>query len=144
MFPAIRRLYQEITSVDAETVLFMTWGHREGSLADGAMAYSAESAAIETAYVQIGDELELAIAPVGVAWWYAMQSAPGLALWVEDGNHATPEGSYLAASVLYQVILGADPVGNSYTAGIAEDWALFYQQIASETVSRHAVRWNLP
>lgn len=144
MYPAVRQLHQEILAVGAETVLFMTWGHRDGSLAEGVGGYNAESAAIEKAYVALGEELEVAIAPVGVAWWYAMQSAPGLQLWSEDGNHATLEGSYLAASVLYYAILGASPVGNDYTAGLAEDWALFYQEVAAQTISLHAERWNLP
>jgi opacity protein-like surface antigen len=109
MFPAIRGLHNEISARGAETILFMTWGHRDGSLAEGVGGYSAESAAIEAAYVKIGDELGIPIAPVGVAWWNAMRGTPSLNLWLDDGNHATKEGSYLAASVLYNVILGQSP-----------------------------------
>lgn len=144
MYPAIRGLHNEISGRGAETVLFMTWGHRDGSIAQGVGGYEAESAVLENAYVGIGKELDVAIAPVGVAWWVAMRSAPNLILWVEDGNHATPEGSYLAASVLYHVILGQSPEGNDFTAGIAGDWALFFQKIAAETVSANLRRWNLP
>jgi hypothetical protein len=144
MYPAIRGLHNEISASGADTVLFMTWGHRNGSLAANVGGYGAESALVETAYVKIGNELDVAIAPVGVAWWLAMQSDPGLNLWVNDGNHATKEGSYLAASVLYHVILGQSPEGNDYTAGIADDWALFFQTVAAETVSANASRWNFP
>jgi len=144
MYPAIRGLHNEISARGAETVLFMTWGHRDGSLAEGVGGYNAESAVVESAYVKIGNELDVAIAPVGVAWWTAMRSNPSLTLWVDDGNHATKEGSYLAASVLYHVILGQSPERNSYTAGISNDWALFFQTVAAETVSANASRWNLP
>ena len=144
MYPAIRGLHNEISASGADTVLLMTWGHRDGSLAEGVGGYGAESAVVETAYVKIGNELDVAIAPVGVAWWLAMQSDPDLALWVDDGNHATKEGSYLAASVLYHVILGQSPEGNDYTAGIADDWALFFQTVAAETVSANESRWNFP
>lgn len=144
MYPSIRGLHNEISARGARTVLFMTWGHQDGSVAAGVGGYSAESALIETAYVKIGGELEIAIAPVGVAWWNAMQNEPGLTLWVDDGNHATVEGSYLAASVLYHVILGRSPERNIYTAGIADNWALFFQTIAAETVLANASRWNLP
>ncbi len=144
MYPAIRGLHNEISALGAETVLFMTWGHRDGSLAEGVGGYNAESAVVENTYVTIGNELDVAIAPVGVAWWTAMRSNPNLDLWVDDGNHATKEGSYLAASVLYQVILGQSPGRNSYTAGISDDWALFFQIVAAETVSANASRWNLP
>lgn len=144
MYPAIRGLHNEISAAGADTVLFMTWGHRDGSLTEGVGGYSAESALVETTYVEIGDELDITIAPVGVAWWLAMRNAPGLALWVDDGNHATKEGSYLAASVIYHAILGQSPEGNDFTAGIADDWALFFQRVAAETVSANPARWNLP
>ena len=144
MFPAIRGLHNEISARGAETILFMTWGHRDGSLAEGVGGYGAESAAIESAYVKIGDELGIPIAPVGVAWWNAMQGSTSLNLWLEDGNHATEEGSYLAASVLYRVILGQSPERNDYAAGIPNDWALFFQTVAAETVSANLRRWNLP
>ncbi len=144
MYPAIRGLHNEISARGAETVLFMTWGHRDGSLAEGVGGYNAESAVVETTYVNIGNELDVAIAPVGVAWWTAMRSDPDLDLWVDDGNHATKEGSYLAASVLYHVILGQSPGRNSYTAGISDGWALFFLTVAAETVSANASRWNLP
>jgi len=144
MFPAIRGLYDEISAKGAETILFMTWGHRDGSLAEGVGGYGAESAAIEAAYVMIGDELGISIAPVGVAWWNAMQGSSSLNLWLDDDNHATEEGSYLAASVLYHAIFGQSPEGNSYAAGISDDWALFFQTVAAETVSANLRRWNLP
>ncbi len=144
MYPAIRGLHNEISARGAETVLFMPWGHRDGSLAEGVGGYNAESAVVETTYVNIGDELDVAIAPVGVAWWTAMRSNPDLDLWVDDGNHATKEGSYLAASVLYHVILGQSSGRNSYTAGISDGWALFFLTVAAETVSANASRWNLP
>lgn len=144
MYPAIRGLHNEISARGAEKVLFMTWGHRDGSLAEGVGGYNAESAVVENTYVAIGNELDVAIAPVGVAWWSAMRSNSDLDLWVDDGNHATKEGSYLAASVLYHVILGQSPGTNSYTAGISADWALFYQTVAAETVSANASRWSLP
>ncbi|MFQ5942630.1 MAG: DUF4886 domain-containing protein [Anaerolineales bacterium] len=144
MYPSIRGLYREISARGADTVLFMTWGHRDGSIVESVGGYISESSLLETAYVTIGDELGVVIAPVGVAWWSAMQNAPSLALWEEDGNHATLEGSYLAASVLYHVILGQSPEGNSYTAGIAVDWALFYQKVASATILANPRRWNFP
>jgi hypothetical protein len=73
-----------------------------------------------------------------------MQGSSSLNLWLDDGNHATEEGSYLAASVLYRVILGQSPERNDYTAGIPNDWALFFQTVAADTVSANLRRWNLP
>jgi hypothetical protein len=144
MYPSIRSLHREISAMGAETVLFMTWGHRDGSIAQGVEGYGAESALLENAYVQIGTELGVRIAPVGVAWWIAIQSAPNIVMWANDGNHATKEGSYLAASVLYHVILGQSPEFNPYTAGLSDDWASFYRKVAAEAVLANPSRWNYP
>jgi hypothetical protein len=57
-----------------------------------------------------------------------------LALWTDDGSHPSEAGSYLAACVLYAVIVQRSPEGLVYRAGLAEKEARFLQRIAAETV----------
>ncbi|MCK4837602.1 MAG: SGNH/GDSL hydrolase family protein, partial [Desulfobulbaceae bacterium] len=109
MYPAIRQVHDEIKAVGADTILFMTWGRRNGLPSEGHRDFASMQAALETGYLKIGNELNLAIAPVGVAWWNGLRSAPQLDLWVEDGSHPNREGTYLAACVLYGVIFGQSP-----------------------------------
>jgi len=144
MYPAVRQLHSEISAIGADTVLFMTWGHRDGFPSEGHRDFPAMQAALDIGYVIIGDELELAIAPVGIAWWNARRSTAQMNLWVDDGSHPTKEGTYLAACVLYAVIIGQSPEGIDYTAGIDDELGLYFQTVAAETIATNSDRWNLP
>jgi hypothetical protein len=144
MYPAVRQLHDEIKAVGADTILFMTWGRRNGFPSEGHRDFTSMQAALEAGYVKIGNELNLTIAPVGIAWWNSLRSAPQLDLWVEDGSHPNREGTYLAACVLYAVIFGQSPEGIGYTAGIDDYWGLWFQTIAAESVAASSGHWNLP
>lgn len=67
MYPAVRQLHEEIKAVGADTVLFMTWGRRDGFPSEGHRDFTSMQAALEAGYVKIGNELNSIIAPVGVA-----------------------------------------------------------------------------
>jgi hypothetical protein len=144
MYPAVRQLHDEIKAVGADTVLFMTWGRRNGLPSEGHRDFASMQAALEAGYIKIGNELDLAIAPVGFAWRNGLRSASQLDLWVEDGSHPNREGSYLAACVFYGVIFGQSPEGIDYTAGIGDDWGLWFQTIAAESIADYSDHWNLP
>ncbi len=144
MYPAVRQLHDEIKAVGADTILFMTWGRRNGLPSEGHRDFASMQAALEAGYLKIGNELNLTIAPVGFAWWNGLQSASELDLWVEDGCHPNREGTYLAACVLYGVIFGQSPEGVSYTAGIDDDLGMWYQTIAAESIAEYSELWNLP
>jgi hypothetical protein len=51
---------------------------------------------------------EALLAPVARAWERSRRQGTGLSLYLEDGNHATPAGTYLAALVIYAAIRQAD------------------------------------
>ena len=141
MYPAVRQLHDEIKAVGADTILFMTWGRRDGLPSEGHPNFTSMQAALEAGYAKIGNELNLAIAPVGVAWWNGLKSAPQLDLWVEDGSHPNREGTYLAACVLYAVIFDQSPEGIDYTASVDGELGLWFQTIAAESVAGNL---NLP
>jgi hypothetical protein len=144
MYPAIRQLHAEITEAGADTILFMTWGRRNGFPSEGHPDFTSMQAAIEAGYLKIGNELNVMIAPVGRAWWNALRNAPQLDLWVEDGSHPNRQGTYLAASALYAVIFRQSPEGNTYTDGVGEDWGLWFQTIATKSVTEYYGNWILP
>jgi hypothetical protein len=144
MYPAVRQLHEEIKVVGADTVLFMTWGRRNGFPSEGHPDFTSMQAAIEAGYLRIGNELNVMIAPVGRAWWNAFRNASQLDLWVEDGSHPNRDGTYLATCVLYSVIFRQSPEGNDYTAGLSNDWGIWFQTIATETVTEYYGDWDLP
>jgi hypothetical protein len=144
MYPAVRQLNKEIMANGAETILYMTWGRRDGLPNEGHPNFTSMQAALEQGYLEIGNELNLRIAPVGTAWWNVLRSNPRLNLWVNDGSHPTKEGTYLAACVFYAVIFDESPEKIDYTAGIDDDRAETYQTMAAATVQPYMDLWNLP
>src|SRR5205823_4693251 len=63
------------------------------------------------AYDTIGSELRVTVAPVGLAWGATEPRLPTLDLYIDDGSHPAPAGSYLAALVIYSTLTGRSPSG---------------------------------
>ena len=72
--------------------------------------YDSSQDAVDKAYVEIGNELELPIAPVGAVWRQVYDTEPVFDLWQLDGVHVSPEGAYLAACVFYIAIFNQSPL----------------------------------
>lgn len=90
------------------------------------------------AYLEIGNELGAAIAPVGIAWKMALAADPPFVLHGPDKSHPNPTGTYLAACVFYATLLDASPVGlpgtlkqsDKVLVDIPDDQAKRLQEIA--------------
>ena len=122
-----RLFVEEIRETGAEPVLFMTWARRKLSTEE-----------IAQAYIIIAEELDVDVAPVGLAWKRAMEERPDLNMYHRDRLHPSIHGSYLTVNVFYATIFGNSPVGLSYLptekGGVTEEEAAFLQRIAWETV----------
>jgi len=99
---AVRDLEPIVRGLGATPVLYMTWAKER---------WPAQIDQLSAAYRGIGEELDLPVAPVGLAWARALDRRPDLALHLADGSHPTPAGSYLAACVIYATLTGTSPVG---------------------------------
>jgi hypothetical protein len=141
MYPAVRLLHERIEDSGADTILFMTWAHRDGLPGVGDCADM--QAQLEAGYVDIATELDAMVAPVGIAWQHAVGQDPQLDLWQTDGLHPGREGTYLAACVFYAVIFLQSPEGLPYGAGLSEETAQFLQATANEALLRNPERWNI-
>jgi hypothetical protein len=143
MFPAVRSIDELTRKNGADTILFMTWGRRDGLPNLGNPDYASMQSQIEQNYREIGEELGLTVAPVGKAWELAHNLDPNLQLWHEDGSHPSPSGTYLAASVFYTIMTGNSPEGLEYTANLAPETAGLLQSFAAKTVLGEPERWYL-
>lgn len=143
MAPAVRQLVARIRARGARPVLFLTWGHRDGLPDYGLSDYAAMQFALSTAYLTLGRELNVAVAPVGEAWGAARSQSPPLDLWQDDGSHPNMQGTYLAAGVFYAVIFRQSPVGLSDTAGLPASTARTLQSLAADKVLNHLAEWYL-
>ncbi len=135
MSPHIRQINELIKAKGGETILFMTWAYRDGFLEAGLPDFDAMQDEVAAGYFTIADELDLAVAPVGVAWQKALEVEPNIELWMPDGKHPTTLGSFLAASEFYSLIFNESPADLQFLyQGISEDIEIFLVEIAAETV----------
>jgi len=109
MHEYVRLFVDEIRSFRAKPVLYMTWARvstwdRQDELAD--------------AFLTIGKELDVLVAPVGQAWKEAFRRVPGITLHDKDGSHPNPLGTYLGACVFYATLFGGNPVGLPVDRGV--------------------------
>lgn len=87
----------------------------------------------------MGEELDVPVAPAALAWQRAMKERPDLVLY-SDMRHPTVHGTYLGVCVVYATVLGKSPEGLSYWPeddGVSEGDAAFLQRIAWETVEEY-------
>lgn len=97
---AVRELAARVRATGASPVLYMTWARRDAPEIITGLA---------RAYRDIGAELKIPVAPVGLAFAEAHRRLYTLDLITYDGSHPTAAGSYLAAAVIYATITGRDP-----------------------------------
>ena len=139
MFTGARSLVSSIqaSSAGTRTLLFQTWGRRDGgtfcflghcsSFAD----FDEMQDALTAAYAECAERVGAEVAPVGEAWRWARRLDPSIALHETDGSHPNLAGSYLAACVFYAVIFDESPVGLGFTGGLSAQQAAFFQEVAA-------------
>jgi hypothetical protein len=122
---SVRKFVPRIRAAGATPLLMMTWARRDRPQ---------EQAPLTDAYRRIGEELNVPVAPVGLAWAAARSRWPYLDLFVEDGSHPNPGGSYLAACVLYVALTGRDPRGGATAPDVAPELAARLQSVAFDFI----------
>jgi len=132
-------------SPDVQMLLYQTWGRANGGTycwsqwCSPAFAdFDAMQDALTAAYAETEAALDAAygvdfatVAPVGEAWRQFFQEQPTLPLHGPDGSHPNPQGTYLAACVLFTTLFDQSPVGLGFTAGLPESDALLLQDLAA-------------
>ncbi|MEJ2757412.1 MAG: SGNH/GDSL hydrolase family protein [Anaerolineales bacterium] len=144
--PVIEQYIETVNNMGGVTLLYSSIGFREG-LSDFQLDdYEATQDAIDAAYVEIGNELNLPIAPVGEIWRRIYEADPDFDLWQLDGLHVSPEGAYLAACVFYTVIYNQTPLDLPVSGEFVIDPAaieLIHQTVA-DVLSGNQDQYSLP
>ncbi|MBQ3125571.1 MAG: SGNH/GDSL hydrolase family protein [Clostridia bacterium] len=86
-----------LSQTDARRVLYMPWANQ---------GKPEEQSPMTAAYLAAAAKHHCTLAPVGEIWPSLLANHPDLELYRPDGNHATPLGSYLAATTLFYTISG--------------------------------------
>ena len=130
-FTYARLFVEAVRAAGARPVLYMTWSYER--LGWISMEEIAE------AHAAIAAELEVEVAPAGLAWQRAAAARPALSMYDEDDEHPSVHGVYLNTCVIYARLFGQSPVGLGYrpaqAGGVNDMDAFFLQNIAWETVT---------
>jgi hypothetical protein len=121
------RFVTEVRQAGGRPVLLMAWAYaRLGWI---------NLEEIARVHRQVGTELGVDVAPVGLAWDRVALRRPSLNLYAADREHPSLHGTYLATSVVYATTFGKDPSTLAYVpAGLRTDDAAFLRRVAWETV----------
>lgn len=135
MYPSARVLDEKIKASGGQTTFFMTWAPKNG-IKDGMKNQKCEDvqSVLAENYITIADELDGLLIPAGVGFMRCKALHPEIELWDKDGRHSSPEGTYLAACIIYSTVFQESPESCSYVAGLEEDVALKLQKIAAEMI----------
>jgi len=143
MYPAARTLVAMIRARNETPILFMTWAHRDGLPVSGMPDYESMQRSIDTGYLALAQELDVAVAPVGYTWFIVRRQSPEIELWQDDGSHPSTAGTYLAACVFYSAVFRQSPDGLDFTDGLSADTARILRKAAAQEVLAHPGQWGL-
>lgn len=133
-------------SPDAETVLYMTWGHREGNVRPTSYplddTYESMQNRLTTSYIDLAYDLDAMCAPVGMAWQTLRKDYPDIELYVPDKFHPSLEGSWLGANTIFATLY-QKPFTSKAPEGIPSSHAEIMQKVAQQTVEDNAGLLNL-
>lgn len=137
-----------VASPCAQTVFYMTWGRKLGDSQNCAVwppvcTYEGMQVELRRSYLNMAQQNNAIVAPVGIAWWEAMRRDSTIELFDNDGSHPSMEGSYLAACVFYAAMYRSTPVGLSYHATLNSTKAAFYQDVAADIVFDSLTTWRI-
>jgi len=120
---------QEIKATGAKTMFFMTWPYERLNWIT--------LDEIVTAHKDISAELNSLVAPVGIAFQQASEEQPELAVLIDDKEHESIYGIYLAACVIYSTLFGESSEGLTFVPPeISAEESMILQKIAWETIQK--------
>ena len=92
---AAKTLNEWIREAGSTPVIYMTWAKKDEE---------SEQARMTEIHRKAAESIGALLAPVGEHWWDYMRSWPQLAMYYEDGAHASAGGSDFAAKYIWDAI----------------------------------------
>jgi hypothetical protein len=99
----------EIRSAGARPVFYLTWAKK---------ACPQDQSPLNYAYFTAARDADAVVVPAGVAWDEVRRNRADVELFMRDGSHPSPAGTYLTACVFYAALLGRNPVGLPATTDV--------------------------
>lgn len=130
-----------------ETVFYMTWGHQNGDPPNCAgypqiCTYSGMQDRLTQSYLEMAQMNHATVAPAGEAWRKIVSQYHPFDLYLSDSSHPSIWGTYLTASVFYEILFQKNVVGDTFiTAGIVDSNALQLREAAHAIVADSLSKW---
>lgn len=116
----------------SNVMYFMTWGRQNGDPQwDSINTFDKMNGRLHDAYMRFADSVDAMVSPVGVVWKYVRDNHPTIQLYVGDGSHPSPAGTYLAACTFYTGLFRSSPVGSTYLGGLDLATATILQEASA-------------
>ena len=125
----------------------MTWGKENGDSANCASypaicTYTGDQDRLSQSYQEMGQLNHATVAPAGEAWRRVKAQSTAFSLYQADHSHPTIWGTYLVASVFYEILFQKSVLADTFiTSGISTSDALLLRQAAHTTVSDSLSKW---
>jgi hypothetical protein len=131
-----------------QTVFYETWGRKYGDASNcnfypPVCTYEGMQQRLLESYKLMADTCHAVVAPVGEAFRKSIAADSAVNLYQADYSHPSLEGSFLAASVFYNIIFHKSALGNSFDPGVTQLPASAFQLFAQEVVRDSLNFWNL-
>ena len=149
VLPALRELHRKATENSSGTrvVWMMPWAYEDGMLwVEGRTEdYAQMQLDIREKVLEWVEEVDLVIAPVGMAFFEILTEwDPGPHFLHDlDWNHASREGSFLAAATFFSTIFAESSVGVEYRWKVERELAMDLREVASRTVLEDLELWRI-
>ena len=138
-------------NASTKIIYTMIWGARDGLTIQelsGEDVYYSYFDYIEKIYqgtIYFGNTMNFMISPAGWAWKSVIEENEEAKydLFSSDRFHPAPEGSYLRACVLNEVIFQTENTSIPYFSGLDEEKCYYYQEIAHDIVLNNLSLWNI-
>lgn len=138
------KLDKEIDANGAKTVLYMTWGHRDGDKQNPTLTgtYKEMQDKLKASYEEGAKRADAKLSPVGEAWRLVRNTDEklGVGLYSGDGRHPSKKGAYLIATMFYVTLFGEDPTPLGFTMDLPKDECSAIQKAVLQTAKVYGIK----
>ena len=139
VYPYAKKLSQLIRTANPRTriAFYMTMAKKNSNSG----AYEEMQRRINASYINMAQQNQGLLVPVGLVWENVYLKRPSLDLYIDD-THPNSTGTYLTACVFYAILFKDSPIGLPYPKQIDENIAGFLQKITDDTVTSKSWDWE--
>ncbi|HEY2732820.1 MAG TPA: hypothetical protein VGI70_02500 [Polyangiales bacterium] len=135
MYPAGLSLAHAVSVAGARAWLYGMYAHEHGDRDNlPADTYRDMQSRLDKGIEVLAGLTQLRVVPAGAAFSEALDWEPPPQLWA-DGRHASASGNLLVCSVFFATLLGIDPTGVPFDAGVPSELARRLRALAARTVA---------